>query len=352
MSIKHLKLGKEYTIEEIGRKFKCKIEDHTVGWHIEDRFVILLLTLDKEIMEIKDEKKYIKLTTKERRKEDYYYKDYFDIEKRLFHWEGPTDLDENHQDIKAFINNEKQFYLFVREYYRKTQDDEAYEKFTYVGPIEYKSHDSKNKIGRPVAFDSKLTKIEDKGKLAKLYRWVSKESEIAQEQFLSNQKEDKEEYKEWINKLEGKELEYKAIFFSKDPFWTDRCLETVCAFTNTVGGYLIIGVKDPTKINKFNKNKLHIVSGIEKDIKFESKDDYKTKITNRIKVSLSDVVIDHIRFLECYNDLHICLIKINPLPRSAVPCRYKERIYERAQDTTRKISIDKEINFIDRWKDN
>ena len=43
MSIKHLKLGKEYTVEEIGRKFKCKIEDHTVGWHIEDRFVILLL---------------------------------------------------------------------------------------------------------------------------------------------------------------------------------------------------------------------------------------------------------------------------------------------------------------------
>ena len=54
MSIKHLKLGKEYTVEEIGRKFKCKIEDHTVGWHIEDRFVILLLILDKEIMEIKD----------------------------------------------------------------------------------------------------------------------------------------------------------------------------------------------------------------------------------------------------------------------------------------------------------
>ena len=32
------------------------------------------------------------------------------FERRLFHWEGPTDLDENHQDIKAFINNKKQFY--------------------------------------------------------------------------------------------------------------------------------------------------------------------------------------------------------------------------------------------------
>ena len=251
MSIKHLKLGKEYTVEEIGRKFKCKIEDHTVGWHIEDRFVILLLTLDKEIMEIKDPKKYMKLTTKERRKEDYYYRDYFDIGKRLFYWEGPTDLDENHQDIQSFINNEKKFYLFVREYYKKTNNDMPYEKFTYAGPIMYKTHSSsKYMFGRPVSFDSKLLEIEDKGRLAKLYRWESKESEIAQEQFLRNQEEDKESHKEWINLSEGKELEFKAIFFSEDPLWTDRCLKTVCAFANTVGGHLIIGVKDPTKTKK------------------------------------------------------------------------------------------------------
>ena len=353
MSLKHLKLGKEYTVEEIGRMGKCKIEDHTVGWHIEDNFVILLLTLDKEIMEIKDPKKYMKLTTKERRKEDYYYRDYFDIEKRLFYWEGPTDLDENHQDIQSFINKEKPFYLFVREYYKKTVDDMPYEKFTYAGRIVYKTHSLSNSIsGRPVSFVSQLLKIEDKGRLAKLYRWKSKESEIAQEQFLRNQEEDKQSCKEWINLSEGKELEFKAIFFSEDPLWTDRCLKTVCAFANTVGGHLIIGVKDPTKTKKTRKHESPIVLGIEKDIKFESNDDYKTKITNRIKTTFSDVDIDYILFHKCYNDKYICRIKIKPLPRSDTPCKYKGRFYERSIDTSRMVPLDEEINFIDRWKDN
>ena len=81
--------------------------------------------------------------------------------------------------------------------YKKTVDDMPYEKFTYAGPIIYKSHSSsKYMFGRPVSFDSKLLEIEDKGKLAKLYRWESKESEIAQEQFLRNQDEDKESYKD------------------------------------------------------------------------------------------------------------------------------------------------------------
>ena len=134
--------------------------------------------------------------------------------------------------------------------------------------------------------------------------------------------------------------------------WTDRCLKTVCAFANTDGGYLIIGVKDPTKENQNKKNKLHTVTGIEKDIKFESKDDYSTKITNRIKASFKNVTIDYIRYHECPDGLHICEIKINRLVRTGNPCKYKDKYYERSVDTTREISMDQEINFIDDWKDN
>ena len=86
--------------------------------------------------------------------------------------------------------------------------------------------------------------------------------------------------------------------------------------------------------------------------KFESKDDYSTKITNRIKASFKNVTIDYIRYHECPDGLHICEIKINRLVRTGNPCKYKDKYYERSVDTTREISMDQEINFIDHWKDN
>ena len=77
MSEKHLKLGKEYTVKEIGSKLKCKVKNHTTGWHIEKGFVILFLTLDKVFMENSYTSEFSKMSAREQRQEIHEYSDYF-----------------------------------------------------------------------------------------------------------------------------------------------------------------------------------------------------------------------------------------------------------------------------------
>ena len=349
MSIKHLKLGKEYTVKEIGSHFKCKIKDHTAGWHIEERFVILFLTLDKEFMENENTPEFAKMSTREKRREIYNYCDFFDIQKQLFFWEGPTDLDESSEDIRSFIEGKKPFYLFVREYYKKEAEDIPYEKFTYAGKITYKSHKSKYESGKPVTLESKLDKIDDTGKLSKLYDWDPPESEIRQQVYLQQQKDDKEACGKWTKLDEGLKHEYKATFFGHKNYGDDeinkeRCCKTICAFLNTSGGNLIIGVRDDSKTKQKDR---YDVTGIEKDIKFKDKNDYKTRITTSIRSALDDKVIHgyyEVLIHECVNFSHICRIDVRSSPKV---CRYKTRVYIRNGDTTQVLAKNEEYNFVE-----
>jgi len=118
------------------------------------------------------------------------------------------------------------------------------------------------------------------------------------------------------NGLETKNLDFKEKF-------TDEVLETLCAFANTDGGQVIIGVRD---------------NGEVKGIEINNKE--LQQITEKIVTNLGiypDIEINE------EQGKKILVIKV---PRSKFPVSYKGKYYERVGNTTREMSFEKLKEFL------
>jgi ATP-dependent DNA helicase RecG len=116
--------------------------------------------------------------------------------------------------------------------------------------------------------------------------------------------------------LETKKLDFKEKF-------TDEVLETLCAFANTDGGQIIIGVRD---------------NGEVKGIEINNKE--LQQITEKIVTNLG--IYPDIEIKE-EQGKKILLIKV---PRSKFPVSYKGKYYERVGNTTREMSFEKLKEFL------
>jgi ATP-dependent DNA helicase RecG len=116
--------------------------------------------------------------------------------------------------------------------------------------------------------------------------------------------------------LETKKLDFKEKF-------TDEVLETLCAFANTDGGQVIIGVRD---------------NGEVKGIEINNKE--LQQITEKIVTNLG--IYPDIEIKE-EQSKKILVIKV---PRSKFPVSYKGKYYERVGNTTREMSFERLSEFL------
>jgi len=115
--------------------------------------------------------------------------------------------------------------------------------------------------------------------------------------------------------LETKNLEFKERF-------TDEVLETLCAFANTDGGQIIIGVQEDGKVKGIEINNKEL-----------------QQITEKIVTNLG--IHPDIEIKE-EQGKKILVIKVS---RSIVPVSYKGKYYERVGNTTREMSFERLKEF-------
>ncbi len=109
---------------------------------------------------------------------------------------------------------------------------------------------------------------------------------------------------------EGERLEFKSTLrwnlreSKKDPNVEHACLKTVCAFLNTAGGILLIGVTDDGR-----------VTGIEDD-RFENNDKFYIHLWNLIRSQIGEEFTPYIQSsLVKINAATICKVQCLPAPR-------------------------------------
>jgi ATP-dependent DNA helicase RecG len=116
-------------------------------------------------------------------------------------------------------------------------------------------------------------------------------------------------------RLETKNLEFKERF-------TDEVLETLCAFANTDGGQVVIGVQEDGKVKGIEINNKEL-----------------RQITEKIVTNLGihpDIEINE------EQGKKILVIKV---PRSKIPLSYRGKYYERVGNTTREMSFERLKEF-------
>jgi hypothetical protein len=177
-----------------------------------------------------------------------------------------------------------------------------------------------------LAFDSE-TKSE--------YLWITD----LQKKILSDIKKptfynDTKNIKEEINQGENERQEFKQTLRvniktgKKDPNITHAVLKTICAFLNTSGGILFIGVADDKTI-----------VGISQD-GFESEDRFQLHLTNEIKKSMGSSVASNISIsIENVDGKNVCRVLCVP-SKSPIFLNYqnKESFYIRIGNQTVELS--------------
>ncbi len=124
--------------------------------------------------------------------------------------------------------------------------------------------------------------------------------------------------KRLINGHENKMVEFKETFFinqhsgKKDEAITHSAIKTIGGFLNSVGGTLLVGVKDSGGI-----------SGIFED-NFKNIDKYKRDIQNIIKESLTVRSVEHIIIeITKIGSENVCAIRVDP-SRSPIWCNHSQ----------------------------
>ena len=142
-----------------------------------------------------------------------------------------------------------------------------------------------------------------------------------------------------IRKGENKEIEFKQSFFknvktgSKDYEIIKSTLKNIVGFLNSVGGILLIGVKDDGGIY-----------GIEDDL-FKSDDDYLLRIKNEIKSKIGEDFYSFINYgIFIVDKLKILKIECKP---SNEPCFLEDKeFYVRTNPATDRLEGKKQVSYI------
>ena len=135
--------------------------------------------------------------------------------------------------------------------------------------------------------------------------------------------------------VETDQLELKDLSGGDD--WQEL-YKTVCAFLNTKGGIIVIGVKEDTKNKCFKFTGFSSTQSTEEKIK-----NLPNLFTNRAnnQLNLSDYVNPALLEIKTFLDGNICLIFVEKLPEDKKYVYFKGSAYERRLTGDHKISEEK-----------
>jgi len=179
--------------------------------------------------------------------------------------------------------------------------------------------------------------------------FAEKIRELSIPEMLEMNFEDPSEIKNFIlSKEESKHLEFKASLITDYPnkkYATPQhrkeshkrleevCLKSICAFLNTDGGILMIGIHD-----KDNKKK---VVGIEREIllnkeKLPSIDNYLLYLHDKIESCISGKFFEFINIsVVLYKSKSLCIVKVKKLPNRDSAYFSKNKYFTRVGNSTR-----------------
>ena len=296
-----LKLGKEYTMREIGEIFNYPdLENYHHGSKFLEGKILLFLRLDKT--------EYGKLPeTFPNNKEEaqahvYDYFDCFDVNKYEFYWEPPLN---DHDDIYGkFKSNNFPCHLFVTEYYQR--DGKTKNELVYCGRIRYKN-EAMRRRGKIFIAHMYDVAPEPSESLKKLYEWRPENYPRIKKEFKERERLAKEDLDKLIYAEEFSHLERKSSLRGtnmKKGEMVQECVGTIASFLNSTGGNLVIGVTDNKK-----------VIGIEGGFGYKDKETWENDLVNVLKQQgLSEWKhYIHIYFHLTPNGKTICEVHCMPL---------------------------------------
>lgn len=294
-----------------------------------------------------------KMTRQERYNHNFPYLDVFDMEENTFNWDSPENMNISSPMIKNFVEKKTPWYLFVRMYHQRWDNDNNPNKyFFYIGEIEYLSHRKGTEF--PVHIISNIVEQINKPirELKDIYEWRPKNYKIRLQEFKNLEDSMINKCSQLASQQEGNRLEFKETFFgnkqkgSKDEI-KYSCLKTICGFLNRSGGSLVIGIRDE------EENGIHKITGIDFDVNYENDNDYIDRLQASIRSNLDDggIINQHIKIKihKSNKNIKICEIIVNALPYR----HYSElngEIYVRQNATTPKISTKKRKEWINNRK--
>lgn len=270
-----LTVGNEFTKEDLDKIFgTSEIVNILGGIGKVKNCLLLLMTLDKtytaELPNIRD-----KMTRQELSEHSYPHLDYFDMDGKVFRWDGPTNMDLESPLISSFVSKICPCLLFIREYFHKNKEEEknniTNDKYFYCGQIKYiKHHDTK-----VLHF---ISSVEDKPneKLKHLYNFKPLGLEERIKEFNHLEEKEKNDFKDLLKDEESRTHERKSTFSggkgSHMPVMTQKCLKAVAGFLNEKGGNLMIGIQDGGEI-----------TGIERDFMYKNQDQFNVYILTQMR---------------------------------------------------------------------
>ncbi len=272
-----LTVGEEFTKAQLSDIFDSKdVMSIWGGIGVVKNCMLLLMTLDKSFLaELPND--VDAMEREELLVHSYKHLDYFDINEKIFGWDGPIDMNEESDLMKSFIDNIYPCLLFVRKYYYKNKKDRdkniSNEKYVYCGKIKHVKHYE----SVPLHFISKLEDLQEQPneKLKELYDFKPIGLDEKLKKFDLLEKKDRSEFMDLIKCEESITHERKSTFSGGKthlPAMTTMCLKAVAGFLNERGGNLMIGVQDNGD-----------VTGIERDFSFKNQDQFNVYILTQMR---------------------------------------------------------------------
>ncbi|MCL2245834.1 MAG: putative DNA binding domain-containing protein [Lentimicrobiaceae bacterium] len=135
--------------------------------------------------------------------------------------------------------------------------------------------------------------------------------------------------------VETGELELKDLSGGED--WQEL-YKTICAFLNTKGGIIIIGIKEDTKNKCFKFTGFSLTQSIEDKIK-----NFSNLFTDKsgASVDLSDFISNKLVEIKPFLDGNVCLVFVENLPEDKKFVYYKSSAYERQLSGDHRINDEK-----------
>ena len=267
-----LTVGEEFTKTQLSDIFDSKdVLSIWGGIGVVKNCMLLLMTLDKSFLaELPND--VDAMEREELLVHSYKHLDYFDINEKIFGWDGPIDMNEESDLMKSFIESIYPCLLFARKYYYKNKEDRekniSNEKYVYCGKIKYVKHYE----SAPLHFISSVEDLQEQPneKLKELYDFKPIGLDEKLKKFGLLEKNDRSEFMDLIKRDESRTHERKSTFSGGKthmPEMTIKCLKAVAGFLNERGGNLMIGVQDNGD-----------VTGIERDFSFKNQDHFEVYI--------------------------------------------------------------------------
>jgi len=272
-----LTVGKEFTKAQLSNIFDSKdVLSIWGGIGVVKNCMILLMTLEKSFL-AETPTSVDDMERDELLVHSYKHLDYFDINEKIFGWDGPVDMSEESDLMKSFIESVYPCLLFVRKYYYKDKEDKkkdiSNERYIYCGRIKYVKHYEST----PLHFISSIEDLQEQpnDKLKELYDFKPNGLDEKLKRFNLLEEKDKSELIELIQCEESRTHERKSTFSggkSHMPEMTHKCLKAVAGFLNERGGNLMIGIQDNGD-----------VTGIERDFSFKNQDQFNVYILTAMR---------------------------------------------------------------------